>query len=214
MQKFFFRFRTRTEDDIPVIPFDTPIKYRLWIPHLLAAYRYHRLERALDKYPDDEANDEIGSANSLYQEARFYCIYGRAGKDKLRKFVDQAVARGLASKKELRCLIEYGDLAIDPHDNIILKQSKLPIVLGVSFLALMVVSILFITTILISAEGHLTEKLFLFLMFTSFFAGCGYLISNITLRPYILAKRLKTPLQNLNQELSRKIGARHLYLVK
>ena len=180
-----------------VIPNGAPWDFRWGFQGVRTALRYLRVYRVLDKHPTVDDPPEAKNPREEYRKAKFSCLYGRLGKQYLRRFVQVAENREIAHRKELRSLIQHGDLR-EKCGRIRVKSSKHWLILAAIFLLVCLSGTGLMTLLILGSPITVSAKLIGSSIYIGLFLGCVYAMYVSIFRPYYLSKRLGPELEGLN----------------
>lgn len=180
-----------------VIPNDAPWEFRWGFQGVRTALRCLRIKRVLDEHPTADDPTEAKYPREEYRKAKFSCLYGRLGKQYLRRFVQVVEDRKIAHRKELRSLIQHGDLR-EKCGKIRVKSSEHWLIVAAIFLIVCLSGTGLMTLLILKAPIAVLSKSIGLSIYIGLFIGCVYAMHVSIFRPYYLAKRLGPELEALN----------------
>jgi len=184
-----------------IIPEGSPWYFRWGLPGVLTVLGYLKFERILGNTVADDST-LIANAWEVFQARRFSCLYGRRGNARLRALVEEAQNRGIATRNELRSLVRYRDIRALKSGDIQIRVPTFSAIGASLFLFISTAYFLLVLLLLVIAPSGLLAKLPLFMLVSILYAGCSLPFYTCAIHPFLIIRRIRSYLENLDAQLS------------
>lgn len=163
-------------------------------------YKFWLRFRVLDKLMSDknlhENSEEIKNATEVFAGAQFACVYGREGDKDFREFVTELESRKIATKRQLRVLVEGKELNNRDGNFEIKKPHCLIAMSGYFILPFYILAISAFSLMVILSPISLVPKIILFITFNLVFCMCAYTVYVYSIAPEKFVGKLSASVNN------------------
>jgi len=192
-----------------LIPYDSYWLFR-WGPQSIWAVRSFKKLLSL---PENTPKEKIEEAREQYAANKFACEFGKPGNKYFRNFITRANDEGI-NKSELRSLIMYKDLYTAKNGQIQLRNSFIGLLIGKIFILLCLVAFLLLSLLIIFSPASIIVKTFLLIGYLLKYCIFALIIYRCTIRPYLIAKRLKPIIERIKESFLKSQQTVALSIVK
>ena len=190
-----------TQEELKDFPKGAPWYFQWGLPGIRTILSYRKLKKALET---DATDDSVFVAEALenFRANKFACLYGRRGNARLRALVEEAQNRGVATKDELRALVRYRDIRTLKGGDIQIRIPTYSAIGASMYLFITTTYFLLVLLLLVMAPGGLLAKLPLFMLISILYAGCSLPFYTCAIHPFLIIRRIRSCLENLDAQLA------------
>lgn len=174
-----------------IYPLDSYWLFRWGHQGLITKYRHHQLEYLLHDLKLPQKSDPVELADEEYKSAQFSCKYGRGGDETFREFVKAAEKKKIASREELRVMVEGGDLRQKKDGAIVIKLPTIVAIVAVFHIIFCVFGFGYLSFYVFASPLTMLGKIILTVIFAAGFAVLGCISLYCAIRPYRVVRRCR-----------------------